>query len=91
MVHRYYDGAAAVSEMARTWDSLEAKIPTQPFHQIQMALDIQEKEAHWWRDACVLYFQSLSNRPIPNGLEKPQGNLQDYMSLQFPHAPGQGK
>lgn len=91
LVHRYYEGAAAVGDMADTWDSLQEKIAPQPFHQIKMALDIQEKEALWWRNACVLYFQSFSDRPIPEGLDKPEGRLQDYIKLQFPHAPGQGK
>lgn len=91
LVHRYYQGAADVSNMVRTWDSLATKIAPQPFQQIKMALKIQEQEAYWWRNACVLYFQTFSQRPIPEGLEKPQGSLQEYMSRKFPHAPGQGK
>ena len=50
--------------------------------------EIQKKEAKWWRDACTLYFQSLSNRPIPEGLEKPGKILEEYMDLRFPYAPG---
>lgn len=91
LVHRYYQGAADVSKMVGTWAGLESKIAAQPFHQIKMALQIQEQEAYWWRNACVLYFQTFSERPIPEGLEKPQGNLQEYMSRKFPHAPGQGR
>lgn len=91
LVHRYYQGAADVTKMVSMWDSLQSKIAPQPFHQIKMALQIQEQEAYWWRNACVLYFQSFSERPIPEGLEKPQGSLQEYMSRKFPHAPGQGK
>lgn len=91
LVYRYYQGAADVRTMADTWDSLQGKIAPQIFHQVRMALNIQKKEAQWWRDACVLYFQTHSGRPIPAGLEKPQGSLEEYMSREFPHAPGQGK
>ena len=91
LVHRYYQAEADVRTMADTWDSLQGKIAPQIFHQVQMALNIQKKEAQWWRDACVLYFQTHSGRPIPAGLEKPQGSLEEYMSREFPHAPGQGK
>jgi alpha-glucuronidase len=44
-------------------------------------LSIQLKEAVWWRDACVLYFQSFSQRPIPEELEKPAHSLEYYRSI----------
>jgi len=55
-----------------------------------MLLTIQEKEAVWWRNACVLYFQTFSNRQIPSDLEKSAAALDYYESLQFPYAPGIG-
>src|SRR5690606_9503383 len=91
MVHRYYDGARAVEKTARDWDKLKGWIDPVQHRQVQMALRIQQKEAIWWRDACVLYFQTFSKRSIPKGLEKPHGTLQEYKAMQFPHAPGQGR
>ncbi|WP_018984143.1 alpha-glucuronidase family glycosyl hydrolase [Salinimonas chungwhensis] len=90
LVHRYYQGAADVEEMADTWDSLEGKLDPLQFHQVQMAMDIHEKEAIWWRNACVLYFQQFSGQPIPETLPKPEKSLADYQKMSFPHAPGQG-
>ena len=90
IVYRYYAGAEAVKKMADDWDALEGKIDPLQFKQVQMAMDIHEKEARIWRNACVLYFQSFSKRPIPEGLEKPEGTLQDYMDMKFPYAPGRG-
>lgn len=90
LVHRYYSGAEDVSAMAKEWDKLEGKIDPLQFKQVQMAMDIHEQEAYWWRNACVLYFQTFSGLPIPEGLEKPQGNLQEYKKLRFPYAPGRG-
>ena len=90
IVLHYYAGAEAVEQMAKEWDALEGKIDQNQFLQVQMAMDIQVKEARWWRNACVLYFQSFSKRPIPAGLEKPEGTLEEYMKMEFPYAPGRG-
>jgi alpha-glucuronidase len=51
-------------------------------------LAIQEKEAVWWRNACLLYFQTFSKMPIPARYEKPDQTLEYYKSLNFPLAPG---
>ncbi|ABD80287.1 alpha-glucuronidase family glycosyl hydrolase [Saccharophagus degradans] len=91
LVARYYLGAQAVAEMAKTWDGLEANIPPQLFKQVQMALAIQTQEAAWWRDACVLYFQSYSKQSLPEGFAKPKHSLEYYKGLSFPHAPGDGR
>ena len=90
LVHRYYQGAEDVKAMRKQWQSLNGKIDAHQFHQVDMALGIQEKEALWWRNSCVLYFQTFSKKAIPQGLEKPQGTLEEYKAMQFPYAPGQG-
>ena len=51
-------------------------------------LAIQEQEARWWRDACVLYFQTFSGRPLPEGYEKPAHDLDYYKKLDHRYAPG---
>jgi len=44
-------------------------------------LVIQEKEARWWRNACLLYFQTFSKRPLPDGLEPLEGALETYRAI----------
>jgi alpha-glucuronidase len=88
LCYSYYSGADSVAWMQKTWNSLEGKIDTERFKQVKMLLNIQHDEAVWWRDACVLYFQSFSKRPIPAGLEKPLNSLDYYMKLSYPYAPG---
>lgn len=90
LVHRYYEGAEAVIEMEKQWLSLENNIDKNQFKQVKMSLKIQVKEAKWWRDASVLYFQTFSKRPIPNGLALPTKTLEYYKGLTSPYAPGQG-
>jgi len=86
--YRYYQGADSVAWMQRSWDGLEGKIDAERFQQVKSLLTIQHKEAVWWRNACVLYFQTFSGMKIPEGLEKPDKNLEFYENLQFPYAPG---
>jgi alpha-glucuronidase len=88
MCHRYYAGANDVTLMQKKWNSLKGKIDDERFRQVTMLLQIQANEAKWWRDACVLYFQSFSGMPIPDGLEKPEKSLSEYSSMEFPYAPG---
>jgi len=48
---------------------------------VQQLLAIQEQEAVWWRNACLLYFQTFSRRPVPEGLEPLEGTLAEYRKI----------
>lgn len=85
---RYNEGVNGVLEMKKQWKSLSSEIDEERFNQVLMHLNIQEKEAKWWRDACLSYFQTFSNMPIPEDYEQPEYDLQYYQSLIFPYAPG---
>jgi len=84
----YYAGADSMRATQAEWNGLKGKIDPEEFHHVQMLLGMQVKEAVWWRNACVLYFQTFSHRPIPAGFEKPDHTLQYYKDLEFPYAPG---
>ena len=88
MVYKYYEGVDKVREMQRIWDKMEPLVDAERFNHVKTFLVIQEKEAVWWRDACVLYFQTFSRRPIPAGLEKPEHSLEYYMGLNPRYVPG---
>lgn len=84
----YHQGASEVTGMKQQWKSIEEYIDGALFRQVSMHLDIQEKEARWWRDACLTYFQSFSKMEIPADLEQPAHDLDYYKSLRYPYAPG---
>lgn len=88
MFSRYYIGVEAVRATQKTWETMRPYIDNQRFEQVKMLLVVQEKEAVWWRNACILYFQTYSKMPIPSGLELPDKTLAYYKSLKFPYAPG---
>ncbi|HEU5133535.1 MAG TPA: alpha-glucuronidase family glycosyl hydrolase [Steroidobacteraceae bacterium] len=88
LVHRYTRGVEVVSQMRRTWASLERYVDAGRFAQVSAFLAIQEQEAQWWRDACIAYFQTFSKRPLPAGFAAPAHSLEYYQGLKFPYAPG---
>jgi alpha-glucuronidase len=87
---KYQEGIDTVRWMQKQWNTVKNSIDDERFKQVQMFLKIQEKDAVWWKDACLLYFQTFSKMPIPSNVEKPENTLEYYKSLKFPFAPGIG-
>jgi alpha-glucuronidase len=88
LVHRYTRGVDAVRDMLKTWDAAAPFVDVERHAQIAAFLRIQEKEARWWRDACLAYFQTFAQRPMPRGYAPPEHSLQYYKELEFPYVPG---
>ena len=87
---KYDAGVDSVKQMQEEWNHLSGYIDNERFRQVQMLLGIQLEEARWWRNACLLYFQSFSRMPLPAGSEQPDHTLEYYKNLRFPFAPGNG-
>jgi alpha-glucuronidase len=88
LVIHYSQGVHTVSDMRKTWAGLSTYVDPERFTQVSAFLAIQEKEAQWWRDASIAYFQAISHQPLPAGYAPPEHDLQYYESLCFPYAPG---
>lgn len=88
LVHHYDRGVAYVGGMQATWDRLRPLIDPQRFAQTQTYLAIQHREAQWWRDASIAYFQTLAHHPLPAGAAPPAHTLDWYKAQRFPYAPG---
>lgn len=88
LCYHYYAGVDTVRHMQKTWDNLKGKVDDERFAQVKMLLALQEKEAVQWRNSCVLYFQTFSRMQIPAGLERPEKDLNYYIGLEYPYAPG---
>ncbi|MEI4516560.1 MULTISPECIES: alpha-glucuronidase family glycosyl hydrolase [unclassified Stenotrophomonas] len=91
LVGRYSLGVRQVQAMQDTWASLRGRVDADRHEQVAAFLQIQRREAQWWRDASVAYFQSISGRPLPAGEAPPPHPLAYYQALQFPSAPGDGR
>ncbi|WP_133554285.1 alpha-glucuronidase family glycosyl hydrolase [Pedobacter duraquae] len=88
LVSHYYLGVRDVAKMQSQWKAMAGKIDEDRFKEVAELLEIQHEEAKWWRDACVLYFQSFSGLPIPASYEKPAHDLAYYENLRFYFVPG---
>jgi alpha-glucuronidase len=86
--YQYNKGVDSVRWMIQTWDRIKTKADKERAEQVSMLLRVQEEEAKWWRDACLLYFQTHSKMPIPAVYEQPAQTLEYYKKLTFPFAPG---
>jgi alpha-glucuronidase len=85
---KYQEGVDTVRWMQTTWQGVKSKVDAEQFAHVTQLLNIQQQEAVWWRNACLLYFQSFSKKPIPAGVQQPEHNLEYYEKLSFPYAPG---
>lgn len=84
----YDQGVKSARKFKSHWESIKANIdPEQHSHASQL-LEVQVQEAEWWRNSCLLYFQTFSKKPFPSEIEQPEGDLEYYKSLRFPTAPG---
>jgi alpha-glucuronidase len=88
LIHHYEHGVADVAQMRATWETLRPMVDAERFTETETFLAIQQREAQWWRDACIAYFQSVSKRPLPAGSAAPAQSLDYYKALKFPFAPG---
>jgi alpha-glucuronidase len=88
LVAHYTRGVDDVKRMRETWRRLHGYIDDERYNRVATFLAIQKKEAQWWRDACIAYFQSVSGLPLPAGYAAPQHSLKYYESLSFPYVPG---
>jgi len=87
LVHRYSAGVDSVRAMQREWRSVRESIDPERFAEVDSFLSIQAREARWWRDAALSYFQTFSRLPIPAGYEQPEHPLEYYESLRCPADP----
>jgi alpha-glucuronidase len=77
----YQRGVDWARQMRKDWIGLKGKIDEGRFQAIGWKLAIQERDAVWWKDANLSYFQSLSKLPLPAGVEKPQKTLEEYKKI----------
>ena len=84
LCHKYDDGVQQARRFLTVWDAMQPYVDCQRFDEVQRKLRIQARDAEWWRDACLLYFQTFSHRPIPQDVEHPVHNLDEMMQFRIP-------
>ena len=84
LCHKYDDGVREARQFLTVWDAMQPYVDQQRFLEVQHKLRIQARDAEWWRDACLLYFQTFSKRPIPQDMDHPVHNLDEMMQFNIP-------
>jgi len=83
LCYKYDSGVRQVREYQKIWDRMQPYTDNQRFKDVQSKLKIQSRDAVWWKDACLLYFQTFSKRPIPYDIERPVHELEDLKKIQL--------
>ncbi|MBQ8243160.1 MAG: alpha-glucuronidase [Bacteroidaceae bacterium] len=79
---RHYDkGVQQTKSFQKTWDSIKGHIDNDRFYQVQSLLKTQTRDAIWWKDACLLYFQEFSQLPFPSDMESPIHDLDELKKV----------
>jgi alpha-glucuronidase len=78
MALHYQTGVDWVRATRATWATLSGVIDPERHAAVSKKLAIQERDAVWWRDACLLYFQTFAKRRLPRGVEPPAKTLPEY-------------
>ncbi|MBS1793188.1 MAG: alpha-glucuronidase [Acidobacteria bacterium] len=78
---RYQRGVDWARNARREWDAVKGAIDDERFRAVARKLAIQERDAVWWKDASLSYFQTFSKLPLPAGVEKPARTLEEYKKI----------
>ena len=65
LCYTYDRGVRQANEFVKTWEALKPYVPEEQYKEQLWRFERQAKDAQWWRDACLLYFQTFSHRPLP--------------------------
>lgn len=85
---KYESGIGLVKLLREQWNTCNEAIDPERFELVKSLLVKQERDAKIWKDACILYFQTFSKRPIPEGVEKPEHDLDFYKAYRYSDIPG---
>ena len=78
---RYQSGVDWARKTRKDWDALKNVIDPELHARVARKLAIQERDAVWWKDASLSYFQTFSKLPLPARVEKPQKTLEEYKKM----------
>jgi alpha-glucuronidase len=83
LCRHYQRGVDAVRGMQRTWESVRPYIDEGRYQEVESKLKTQVRDAIWWKDACLLYFQQYAHRPFPQDVEPAIHELNDLRQVQL--------
>ena len=83
LCYHYDRGVQLTRDFQKAWDNVKEDIDAERFADVQTKLIAQTRDAIWWKDACLLYFQTFSKLPFPKDYERPIHELDDLKKVQL--------
>lgn len=80
---RYDEGVKKAESFVKTWKKMKPYVGAEIYEEQLAKFERQAKDAWWWRDACLLYFQQFSKKQLPKGCPAPRHKLDDLMNFQL--------
>ena len=80
----YDSGVEDVRSYLTSWEKLDKYIDKQRYDDCLLRLERQYKDAIWWKDACLQYFQIYSGRDIPENISKAVYPLDELKKIKLP-------
>jgi alpha-glucuronidase len=81
LAHRYQSGVDWARKIRKDWETMKGVVDDERYRAIARKLAIQERDAVWWKDASLSYFQTFAKLPLPAGVEKPRRTLEEYKKI----------
>ncbi len=79
LCYSYDRGVRQAREFVDTWMAVKPYVKEDIYQRQLTRFQRQAKDAQWWRDACLLYFQTFANRPLPPDCPAPVHQLDTLM------------
>ena len=79
----YDQGVREAEAFVEMWKAVKPYVDAERYAAQLRYFDRQAKDAWWWRDACLLYFQTFSQRPFPSTSPAPRHKLDDLMKYKL--------
>ena len=91
MAFRYQRGVNWTRNTRKAWNALSGVIDPERHAAVAQRLAIQERDAVWWKDASLTYFQTFSKLPLPRGVQQPERSLEEYKKIDLLDDVARGK
>ncbi len=79
----YEHGLLEVAEMRTAWERLRPYVDAERHAHVAARLAIQFSDAIWWKDGCLLYFQTFSRRPFPADVSPAVHRLEELKKIRL--------
>lgn len=83
LCNRYQSGVESVETMQRQWTAAKPYIDTELWNDVNERLMTQARDANWWKEGCLLYFQQFSGMPIPDNVTPPVHTLDQLKGIKL--------